>query len=263
MLRYRIPTVVPYTPQLAEATQVFLQHARRLRLIFVTVAAPYKPVRLAHTLLEVPASYEIQAERLLRIASGTAEHAPIAERVMRRPEWTHTTLLWPTAADAPALDGWTIAGFASAQLIISCAVGHCAALLWSSDHDSEARASLHADAWQVVEHPSAWQRFRMCLAQPVWTGTPSLVPVPQILDRPDPVDATTGPTTRLDPAAPSDIDLARWLRGDVLAAPSLLAAPVDEPTEPAGFAMERSTDEEAPDEQRITRHTNSVAQTDQ
>lgn len=209
------------TPTAHNALTALLNGTRTLTTIFLTVGAPYKPVRYSRSFCDLPDRYAAQGQQALRLLLGVDPDtlAAVDVTIPRRKEWTYTALLVPLR-DAPPLDGRTIATFASAQLIVWYGVGRCAGLLYSSEHDAAGRAALAAMPWQVLEHPRPWRRLRTRCSLPAWQGMPSLFPVPILAEIDEVPSAATGPTARLDPAVPHDADMARWLRTDVVAAAS-------------------------------------------
>ena len=178
-MHYRIFRPMLDTPAAQEAVTLFVRHAKRLTLTWVTVAAPYKPTRLERCLLEIPGRFREQGARMLLGAFGAADdaYAPTSEHITPRSEWTTTRLLRPTP-DAAPLDGRTLATCASACLTVWYTRGRCGARLALSEQDQDLLSTLEQAGWSPSGSASSgrWLRPRRSLAP--WNGTPSLVPVP-------------------------------------------------------------------------------------
>lgn len=216
---YRISRSMLDTPAADEAVALFVRHARRLTLRWVTVAAPYKPVRLERCLLEVPGCFREQGARMLLGAFGATDdaYAPTSEHITPRPEWTITRLLRPTP-DAAPLDGRTIAACASAALTVWYTRGRCGARIALSEQDSDLLHTLEQAGWLPQRHRFPWARLRPRRVLGPWTGTPSLVPVPLA---PVPAAELVAPRTQLlrELHADQDHQLASWLATDIRAVP--------------------------------------------
>lgn len=228
-MHYRISRPMLHTPAADEAVTLFVRHAKRLTLRWVTVAAPYKPTRLERCLCEVPGRFATQGARMLLGAFGAADdaYALTSEHITPRPEWTITRLLRPTP-DAAPLDGRTLAACASAALTVWYTRGRCGARIALSEQDSDLLHTLEQAGWLPQRHRIPWARLRPRRVLGPWTGTPSLVPVPltaAALPMPDTTPAPAaelhGPGTQLvqELEADQDHQLATWLATDIRAVP--------------------------------------------
>lgn len=277
-MRIVITTEPQETTDAQEALGMLLHHTKTVTASFATVAEPYKPIRLRRAFCEVSNTYAELGRRALSTVLGIddVKLETSKDGIMPRAEWTHTALLIP-APDAPALDGCTIALFASAHLIVWYGIGRCAAMLYSSDHDVAARAEIAASGWQFIEKPSAWRRVQTRINLPPWRGAVSLRPVPlqakQLLPPSDsdgvaggdPPRAATGPTTRLEEPAPDDAKLTRWLRG-VLGLPEQpsqedipeIAGDTSDPINPVRADSPEELAEEQSHEYVVTSYDNGI-----
>lgn len=211
-MRYLITHPPQHTPEAEEAITLMRRHAGRMVLEAVTVGPPYRTERAVHTALRLPDHLDAQTWRMLTITMGLAEsQIVIARPIAPRKEWTEAALLAPSP-DSVALDGTTLRGWTSASLLVWYLPGRMGALLRCCAEDAGHVADLATAGYAIRRKPTRWAQLISWLRPPLWSGRPSLAPVPLPTELPQerPVEQSTTPVATV---APDDAALAGWLRG--------------------------------------------------